>query len=586
MNLITLNIKDSLLKKKKFKKNSILIGDWCDVPNNIFTYKKNYRIAKNVYKYHTNYLKKKNEINYIGGVYNKILDNLSLSLNKYHKEDFNKKYWEILVHRWLYFYVAHMFSRWQVIKKILNNNPIKSLSTINFGDNDFRPTDTWHAHNIMYSSDNYWNTWIFTEIIKENYKKITIDYFDINKKKVKKKIKIYSRPIEFYDQINIFFSKKIFLYKFYMSKFIKLKIFLHNFQFFLSKKKKLFFFSELNNKLDNNFIYTYKKSTDKFYNFVNKMIIKNIPRIFIEDYERLKKETEKLNWPEKPDFILTTHGQYYDEVFKLYAAKKIIKGSNFLIAQHGSVNITANTLFDNEYDKKISDRYLTWGWKDSKKTYPLYITTTQGINEKSFKFLKNKKILLILYNLKHSLIKLPNGYLSDLEKKKLQIYMNVNFLKELNHDIFSKINAKILSMENPNVVKNSILCKFPKLKFIKTNKLAYTLRNKFNLQIETYLSTGFLEAMHINRPVILLFNERIIDGVNKSFKKYINLLQKNNIIFTDPKKAANFINREYFNIQNWWNSSSVQQARKKFCHTNCRHSNNPTLDFNKSLLLK
>ena len=92
--------------------------------------------------------------------------------------------------------------------------------------------------------------------------------------------------------------------------------------------------------------------------------------------------------------------------------------------------------------------------------------------------------------------------------------------------------------------------------------------------------------MHINRPVILLFNERIIDGVNKSFKKYVNLLQKNNIIFTDPKKAANFINREYFNIQNWWNSSSVQQARKKFCHTNCRHSNNPILDFNKSLLLK
>ena len=81
MNLITFNIKDSLLKKKKFKKNSILIGDWCDVPNNIFQYKNNYRIATNVYKYHNNYLKKKIEINYIGRVYNKILDNLSLSLN-------------------------------------------------------------------------------------------------------------------------------------------------------------------------------------------------------------------------------------------------------------------------------------------------------------------------------------------------------------------------------------------------------------------------------------------------------------------------------------------------------------------------
>jgi len=229
MNLITLNINDSLVKKKKFKKNSLLIGDWCDVPDNIFIYNNNYRIAKNVYRFHNDNLKKKDEINYIRQIYNKILDNLFISLNKYHKEDFNKKYWEIVVHRWLYFYVAHMFSRWQVIKKILNNNPVKSLSTINFGDNDFRPTDTWHAHNIMYSSDNYWNTWVFTEIIKENYRKIAIDYLDISKKNVKKKIKIYSRPIEFYDQRNIFFSKKIFLYKFYISKFLKLKIFLNKF---------------------------------------------------------------------------------------------------------------------------------------------------------------------------------------------------------------------------------------------------------------------------------------------------------------------------------------------------------------------
>lgn len=316
------------------------------------------------------------------------------------------------------------------------------------------------------------------------------------------------------------------------------------------------------------------------------MLTKNIPRIFVEDYKRLQKETDKLNWPKKPDCILTTHGQYYDEVFKLYAAKKTTVGAKFLIAQHGSVNVTANTLFDNDYDKKISDRYLTWGWKGSKKIHPFFITTTQGIYEKKFTFSKKKKILLILYNLKHSLIKSPNSYLSDLDKKKLLISMNINFLETLNKNIFREINAKILSMDSPNVVKNSILYKFPKIKFIETNKLAYMLRNKFNLQIETYLSTGFLEAMYINRPVILLFNEKIIDGVKKSFKKYVNLLKKNNILFTDPKKAADFINKEYHNIHNWWGSISVQRARKQFCHNYASHSGNPLLDFNKSLLFK
>jgi putative transferase (TIGR04331 family) len=586
MNLITLNINDSLLKKKKFKKNSLLIGDWCDVPHNIFIYKNNYRIAKSVYRFHNDNLKKKDEINYIRQVYNKILYNLFISLNKYHKENFNKKYWEILVHRWLYFYVAHMFARWQLLKKILNKNSIEILSAINFGPSDFRPTDTWHAHNIMYSSNNYWDTWVFTEIIKENYGKITIDYLDINKKKIKEKIKIHSDPVEFYDQKNILFFKKIFLYKFYIPKLLKLKIILNNFQIFLFKRKKLFFFNKLDNKLDNNFIYTYNKTTDKFYNFANKMLSKNIPRIFIEDYKRLQNETEKLNWPKNPDYILTTHGQYYDEAFKLYTAKKIITGSKLLIAQHGSVNISANTLFGNDYDKKISDRYLTWGWKDSKKTYPFFITTIQGIYEKRFQFSKNKKILLILYNLKHALIKSPNGYQSDLGKKKLLISIIINFLEGLNKNIFKEVNAKVLSMDSPNVVKNSILYKFPKLKFIETNKLAYMLRNKFNLQIETILSTGFFEAMYVNRPVILLFNEIIIDGVNKNFKKYINLLKNNNILFTEPKKAADFINKEYHNIHNWWSSISVQQARRQFCQNYASHSDNPLLEFNKSLLFK
>jgi putative transferase (TIGR04331 family) len=585
MNLITLNIKDLLLKKTQFKKNSILIGDWCDVPDNIFVHKNNYRLAKNVYKYQSDGFIKKKEIKYVNELYKKILSNLYIFLNKHHNENFNKKYWEIFIHRWLYYYIAHVFSRWQIIKKILNNNSIKSLSTVNFNCKDFRPNDTWHAHNIMYSSDNYWNTWIFTEIVKENYKQIKLNYLDLEIKKIRKKIKHYSIPIEFYNIKNFFFHRKIFIYRFYLPKLLKMKIALKNLQIFLFKKKRFFFFNNYNTKKEKNFFYSYKKSSDKFYNFINKLLINNIPKIFLEDYKNLQEEIKRLNWPKKPDCILTTHGHYYDEIFKLYTAKKTSEGSKFLIAQHGSLNIISNSLFEKDYDKKISDRYLTWGWKDGKKTYPLFNTTVQGIQEKKFRFSK-KKILLILYNLKHSLIKSPNGYLSELEKKKIQISMNVDFLESLRKSLFYKINAKILSMDSPNTVKNSILYKFPKLKFIKNNKLAYMLRNQFNLQIETYLSTGFLEAMYINRPVILLFDEKIIDGIKKEFNKYINLLKKSNVVFTDPKKAAHFINTEYDNIQNWWNSDAVQQARKKFCFIYSRHSHNPLSDFNKSILFK
>ena len=60
-----------------------------------------------------------------------------------------------------------------------------------------------------------------------------------------------------------------------------------------------------------------------------------LPKSFLENYLELEEHYKKNNWPNNPKYILTTYGQYYDEVFKIYCAKSITKGSKLLIFEHG-----------------------------------------------------------------------------------------------------------------------------------------------------------------------------------------------------------------------------------------------------------
>jgi putative transferase (TIGR04331 family) len=95
-------------------------------------------------------------------------------------------------------------------------------------------------------------------------------------------------------------------------------------------------------------------------------------------------------------------------------------------------------------------------------------------------------------------------------------------------------------------------------------------------------STGFLEELNSNIPVIL-FAPKIFFSVKKEYLKFYKLLENVGIIFFDATKAANFINKNYDNLDKWWNSKKLQNNRKIFCENMCRSRKNPSLFLAQSL---
>ena len=100
---------------------------------------------------------------------------------------------------------------------------------------------------------------------------------------------------------------------------MKLKLMFKNLQF---PYKGSFKSIPKNNEKKRKEFYFYKKTNDEFLNFANYFVKKNLPKIFLENYENLEKTYEKLKWPKNPKYIITSHAHIIDDVFKIYVAKK------------------------------------------------------------------------------------------------------------------------------------------------------------------------------------------------------------------------------------------------------------------------
>jgi putative transferase (TIGR04331 family) len=132
MNLITFNDDEKAISSKDKKillagKNNFYIGEWCLGRKNFF--KK--ELFLDTYKY-SDLSKKNSEFFYLNKIYKLVLSNLVKSLNKYHNKKYPKKYWEVLIYRWLWTYILHLYARWEIAKKVIKIYKIKTIYDLNF----------------------------------------------------------------------------------------------------------------------------------------------------------------------------------------------------------------------------------------------------------------------------------------------------------------------------------------------------------------------------------------------------------------------------------------------------------------------
>ena len=557
------------LEKSEIDGKNIYLGNWCKSEDYIIT-------NETVVPYHWDDREKleKDSI-YINKLYERILTELSKLLNSAHKKNYTKEYWRSVIGYWLFLFLSSIFDKWESI-----SNAFRFFDGINY-TKTFKPFNKQHPlipktlkeYNSI-SSHTEWNHLICSEIITylQNKKKINIvteqgSYMENNfydhKENYKNKFK--EKIINIYNKLTGYIRKsnKVVIYKSYTGLLneLRLNLLFNQLPIFFNDKN---FDSKIDHDLRNNLKLNINVE-NSYEEFMKGFIFKNIPKEFIEDYQSIDSYLEHLNLPDDPKVILSSTIYLKENIFSRYVAKKKETGTKLVYCQHGGVYGHAKYIWVEDHEITLSDEYLSWGWidKDNKKI------TKFGIikNTDKFNFKKRNKIYSAAYFLR-SRPKFVHRIESTAGSNQMSKYF-LNSLSFFEHKEKMNMKLKIIprfheAMYEWNHIKiwdkkfDTIIEK----KFTFDEKLSDVYK-KYDIIIYSYIGTGFLESLAVDKPFILLSSLKdwpLRENVIEDFEN----LKKAKIFFDNNEEALEHLNSIVDNPLNWWDSDFTKQVKSDF----------------------
>tara|TARA_Y100000739_G_C20610254_1_gene468129 strand:+ start:421 stop:2205 length:1785 start_codon:yes stop_codon:yes gene_type:complete len=525
--------------------------------------------------YHwNNKIKAEADFHYLKSLKGKLLLDLSNKLNLVNKTSLSVKSWNLILGNWLNTFLLVGYDRFYMVKKV--NTKYKNLSTQYtkpFDLNNMRPLDSLGS--VINFENDKWN-YIFInqiinyfhqiKVIENNDKEIYISnngklknqFLNFNfKKRIKELlinlVNLFLQNLGNKDK-NIAFCNT----NFSVFNFLFLRIFLKGKSIFEPKfhiKQKVIYQQNLRNwNLD------ISESDNLFETIIKKLIPEWIPIIFIEGFNKVQIQNKFIKSIKYPDIIFTVDGHFYNDPFKIWAAKCIDKGTKLAIASHlGGVPPKFHLIA--EYESNVCDYYFVTGEQQIK--YPQSIRISQFWNGLKFrKYNRKGKILLVTTS--------GSKYTRDLasfligEQILDSFYDQLNFFDNLPDHIKKDIRVRLYNSKTSIFNQKTFWmnnCK--NISFSNNLRFSNEVSNS-RLVVCAYFGRTYIELLSANIPTIIFWDTRyskVADYCLKDFEK----LKEVSIFFDNPIDASNHLNSIYNNIEYWWFSEKVQKTRFDFC---------------------
>ena len=454
--------------------------------------------------YHWNSQKKfQRDKNYILKIYEIYLKRITAKLNELQNTKYSVDYWRIIVGPWLLDFITIIFDRSEILN-FLNKKYkiIQVISTIYNKKNNI-PNDYQEFTNCLGRNYNQFNSVIFSELIKYRFKIPIkrISFFKENKdvKNSSDSINFFYNILRIYNFIFKFFvkSRDVFIINSYFKKSLnfRLQIKLGQFPLFWNKPS----LKEQKAKSNLRKIFN-QKENDKFFDMLNYLIPKFIPKIYLEGYKEAVKLTNNLPWPKKPKVIISANSYFLDDVFKIWAAKKKLEGSNLIATQHGG-NFFSSMVNSNEIHlKKISDYFLTWGQADNKNKSIIPYFNFKAKNKK-INYSKFGNLILFDYIMPPFVENLQSTYNGP--QNLLFLNRKITFLKNLKKNIIRSTFIRNKNLYNELLLFERKLYTSLNININYSSKSFFKEIKKSRICVCNSNQTVFLETLNLNFPTII-----------------------------------------------------------------------------------
>lgn len=509
--------------------------------------------------------KRQNEI-FVDELARDVQKDLSAELNAFHSVNFDSKYWKVITGNWLIRAINIILYRYKCIDRAISSNLNLFTTASDIGDYSFYTKDSMGIVNACMNSE--WNYNLVSCILRksfinkiniENYKtknNVLSDIDDIEKgKRINPLKKALSDAFSIVQNFTypLYKNNDYFIKDSYLNKTTELKLHLQLNQFPFLPKNKIEVPDKYNSKIRGQ-INLKKEKSSEIEKIIRFFIPHLLPTTYLENYSFINQKIENLKWPRNPKAIITANSYDFDELFKFWAAKKIIKGSKYYIFQHGTLHGNhVHTEYTNEY--QVSDKFFNWGnkFKNKKNIEAINFKLFDRDKKKSKKF----KILIICKARGNE----HEAYDRSYEHKK--IFEGIKkLIKYLPSEIIETIHFRIKDLFTKNDERDFLNSK--KINILNSQSDIIELMKKSELVVHMYNSTGILECLSLNIPT-MFFSSDSLNCRNRYDSNFISFCKENEIFYDSSELLANKITEKFDNIQAWWNHEELQIKRKLVC---------------------
>ena len=560
----------------------LFLGEWCK-PITVQQHWKN--LDFRVLEYHWDDRKKLyNDYYYLMELYERCLSNLVIRLNQLHSVSYSERYWRILIGPWLGYFIQSTFDRWECVKKAYDSYDIAHTNIYDLGDLVV-PNDT--AEFNEFYIDDLWNHYIIAEIHKYQgrnvvdipwHNRINEESNEITKKqsligRVKKSIR------RTFDRVNALFLGKndCVLMATGLNRFDAV-----NLQFKLWQWPQ--FWSEIEVEK-----YRYHKNMrswtldwsakNEYEEFVKYIIPKQLPKVYVEGYSSVVSILKNLPWPKAPKAICTSTGLYSDEVFKFWTGEKVDNNVPLFISQHGGHYGIGRWSFNEDHEKAICDKFLTWGWREehNKNLFPVgQVKNKRPLSVNHFRADKLVLITAVVPRYSYWMYSVMVagqflGYLRD----------QYSFVDYLTLDVRDQVIVLMYSKDLGWGQKQQWIENCPGLILNDGSSDLRALLKNCRIFVSTYNATTFLESLTMNIPTVIFWNQNHWE-IRDSAIPYFMELERVGIFHSSPESAALHINTIWGDVGRWWEDPDVMCVVSNFINY---YSNTVDVVANMSYLL-
>jgi putative transferase (TIGR04331 family) len=551
--------------------NALLLGPWC------LTTAEEVRAAKtsadprvNVVPYHWDDRRKfARDYEYLQALHHRMLDALVPALNALHEKAESRRYWQLLVDPWLLAYVAVQFDRWECLRVALAEG--RQVETPLAAANEPLAPPFCYAEFNTQSFSDAWNDRLCTRILRYQYlRQLTPrtepSPFAPRRAQPAEKASVLSRAVTWLDGALAPLSRGndvAFLESYFsmpalaqLSWRLRLVPRLYRKEFPALDRASLFAQPGLRMRLRADLA-----PANGFETYLQAHLARDLPESVIEYHRALTERARTARL--RPKIIVTASAHWSDPAAKAWMAERVSAGTKLLILNHGGSLPAYGEFFDFEQD--IADLRGTWFRSHHPRQRQVPPSKLVG-RASGRRGADPGRFCLVVAN-EYPQWTMRAHFCPMGAQGLLSFEQTIEFARSLSGGASTALRIRPAPDLGWNLAR-SYAERLGNHVLMQGGPLVAAFPHA-RLIVCTYPETTFCEAIATGRPTILLYPDTVYER-HPSAAPIMEKLRAAGILFHDPVAAASHVSSIWSDLDAWWKSEPIVQARDAFVDTAMR----------------